>query len=170
MPYKIRKLPLQNLYRVYNADTGEIHAKATSLENAKKQVKLLYMIENNVPLESQGMQMTNMKIGSSIQTNKKQELNKYSDINRVMMNAKRYFKNEDFTIAISTRKTKKFMILNPQTNKWVHFGQMGMQDATRHQDDERRLRYIKRASKLPGNWKADKYSPNNLSLWILWGA
>lgn len=164
MPIKIRKLPLQNLYRVYNADTGEIHAKATSLENAKKQVKLLHMVDAGVPLRQQGGKLKNEI------PNKKQELEKYSDINRVMMNAKRYFKNEDFTIAPSTRKTKKFMILNPQTNKWVHFGQMGMQDATRHQDDERRLRYIKRASKLPGNWKADKYSPNNLSLWILWGA
>jgi hypothetical protein len=122
------------------------------------------MVDAGVPLRQQGGKLKNEI------PNKKQELDKYSDINRVMMNAKRYFKNEDFTIAISTRKTKKFMVLNPHTNKWVHFGQMGMQDFTRHQDDERRLRYIKRASKLPGNWKDDKYSPNNLSMWILWGA
>ena len=45
MPYKIRKLPNKILYRVYNSDTGEIHANATSLVNAKKQVRLLYMLE-----------------------------------------------------------------------------------------------------------------------------
>jgi hypothetical protein len=44
MPYSIRKLPNQNLYRVYNKETNKIHSYATSLENAKKQVKLLYTI------------------------------------------------------------------------------------------------------------------------------
>lgn len=45
MPYKIRKLPNKNLYRVYNSETGEIHANGTSKQNAEKQVRLLYMIE-----------------------------------------------------------------------------------------------------------------------------
>jgi hypothetical protein len=26
------------------------------------------------------------------------------------------------------------MILNPNTNKWVHFGQLGYQDFTKHND------------------------------------
>ena len=34
MPIKIRKLPNKQLYRVYNADTGEIYAKATTNEKA----------------------------------------------------------------------------------------------------------------------------------------
>jgi DNA adenine methylase len=41
MPYSIRKLPNQDLYRVYNTGTKEIHSYATTLENAKKQVNLL---------------------------------------------------------------------------------------------------------------------------------
>jgi len=45
MPYKIRKLPNKNKYRVYNSDTGVIHAHSTTLENAKSQLRLLYMIE-----------------------------------------------------------------------------------------------------------------------------
>jgi hypothetical protein len=40
------------------------------------------------------------------------------------------------------------MILNPNTNKWVHFGQIGFEDFTYHKDEERRLRYLKRATKL----------------------
>jgi len=51
MPYKIRKLPKQNLYRVYNADTGVIHSYATTKENATKQVKLLHMVDAGMPLK-----------------------------------------------------------------------------------------------------------------------
>ena len=50
MPYKYRKLPKQNLYRVYNTETKEIHSYGTTLENAKKQIKLLHMIDADVPL------------------------------------------------------------------------------------------------------------------------
>jgi hypothetical protein len=46
MPYKYRKLPNSTLYRVYNADTKKVYAKATTLENAVKQIKFLHMIEN----------------------------------------------------------------------------------------------------------------------------
>jgi hypothetical protein len=51
MPYSIRKLPKKDLYRVYNTKTKEIHSYGTSLENAKKQVKLLHMIDAGVPLK-----------------------------------------------------------------------------------------------------------------------
>jgi hypothetical protein len=46
MPYGIRKLPNKQLYRVYNKDTKKVHAEATTLDNAKKQVRLLYSLEN----------------------------------------------------------------------------------------------------------------------------
>ena len=46
MPYKIRKLPNKNLYKVVDIETGEIMSKGTSLENAEKQVKFLYAIKN----------------------------------------------------------------------------------------------------------------------------
>ena len=45
MPYKIRKLP-SGLYRVRSANTGEIKSKATTLDKAKKQIKLLYALNN----------------------------------------------------------------------------------------------------------------------------
>ena len=45
MPYKIRKLPNKNLYRVYNSDTGAIHAYGTSKKNAERQVRLMYMMD-----------------------------------------------------------------------------------------------------------------------------
>lgn len=45
MPYGLRKLPDKDLYRVFNKDTGEIHAKETTKGNALKQIRLLYMLE-----------------------------------------------------------------------------------------------------------------------------
>ena len=45
MPYNIRKLPNQDLYRVYNKDTKSVHSYSTTLENAKKQVALLEEIK-----------------------------------------------------------------------------------------------------------------------------
>ena len=51
MPYNFRKLPNQNLYRVYNSKTKEIHSYGTTLENAKKQIKLLNMVDAGVPLK-----------------------------------------------------------------------------------------------------------------------
>lgn len=46
MPYAIRKIKNKNEYSVKNTKTGIVHAKATSLANAKKQVRLLYMVDN----------------------------------------------------------------------------------------------------------------------------
>lgn len=46
MPYTIRKLPNKNLYRLRNIDTGKVHAKGTTLENAKKQMRLLNAIDH----------------------------------------------------------------------------------------------------------------------------
>ena len=67
----------------------------------------------------------------------------------------------------STRKDKKYRIKEP-SGKWVHFGQMGYEDYTKHHDKVRRKRYLARSTKIRGNWKKNPYSPNNLSIHILW--
>lgn len=59
------------------------------------------------------------------------------------------------------------MVQDPD-NKWVHFGQMGYEDYTKHKDDNRRKNYLKRSSNISGKWKSNKYSPNNLSIHLLW--
>jgi hypothetical protein len=46
MPLAIRKIKNKNLYSVKNIETGKTHAKATSLQKAKRQVKLLNMIDS----------------------------------------------------------------------------------------------------------------------------
>ena len=92
------------------------------------------------------------------------ELNKYSDFKTVNDNAKRLYGKEVF---VSTRKNKKFMIMNDD-KKWIHFGQLGYEDFTKHLDEQRRELYVKRASKLKGQWKENIYSPNLLSIVLLW--
>lgn len=46
MPYSIRKVRNQECYRVKNKNNGKIHAKCSTRENAIKQVRLLYAIDN----------------------------------------------------------------------------------------------------------------------------
>ena len=60
------------------------------------------------------------------------------------------------------------MLLNPETNKFVHFGSLAYEDFTKHQDLQRQKNYIKRATHIKGNWRTDKYSPNHLSMYLLW--
>jgi len=68
----------------------------------------------------------------------------------------------------SNLENKKYFIINPEDNRKVYFGAMGYQDYTKHRDDYIRYKYLKRAFNILGNWKSDEYSPNNLSIHILW--
>ncbi len=99
--------------------------------------------------------------------NKRSELKKYSNIDIAQKKAYEYL-GVDANLFISPLKTKKFRIYDPNNNKWVDFGAMGYQDYTKHEDEERRERYLKRATKIKGNWQDNPYSANNLSINILW--
>ena len=70
-------------------------------------------------------------------------------------------------VLISSKTDKKYMINTPD-NHIVHFGQMGYSDFTKTKDKTKRENYLKRATKIKGNWKANKYSPNNLAIHLLW--
>ena len=101
-------------------------------------------------------------------------LSDYSDPEIVLYRAKFYF-GEDVKLLQSTRKTKKYMIYNPYNNKFIHFGAMGYLDFTKYVQlydikiaNEHRIRYLKRALKIKGNWMDNPYSPNFLSILLLW--
>ena len=83
-------------------------------------------------------------------------------------NAVKYL-GEDVVFKVSNQKNKKFMVLNPETNKFIHFGALNYEDFTKHQDPNRRDNYLKRTANIKGDWKDDKYSANNLARNILWG-
>ena len=68
----------------------------------------------------------------------------------------------------SNTKNKKYYIVSPLENKIINFGQMGYEDYTKHNDDLRRSNYLNRTSKIRGDWRQNKYSPNSLSRNLLW--
>jgi len=94
------------------------------------------------------------------------ELILYSNPSRVSKNALDYF-GKNVPIYISNKPTKKYMVKNPE-GKYVHFGEMGFQDFTRHMDKSRRDRYLRRSMNISGKWYENPYSPNNLSIHLLW--
>jgi len=93
-------------------------------------------------------------------------LTKYSNPIQAQKMALKYIKTAK--LLPSTRRQKKYMILDPKTNRYVHFGQMGYQDYTKHHDKLRRKNYRSRATRIKGDWRNNKYSPNNLAIHILW--
>jgi hypothetical protein len=97
-----------------------------------------------------------------------EELLKYSNPKIAQKKAFQYLGKNAF-LQPSKNNSKKYAIYNPIENKWVNFGQMGYEDFTKHKDPERRERYLKRATNMRGSWEDNKYSPNNLSLYITWG-
>jgi len=94
-------------------------------------------------------------------------IEQFSNPKVVYEKAKKYL-GQDVMIKLSDRPEKKYMVLNPHTQKWVYFGQMGYEDFTKHRDLFRRDNYLRRTENMRGNWKSNKYSPNNLSRNILW--
>jgi hypothetical protein len=95
-----------------------------------------------------------------------------SDPKKVLINLIKYcnkYKLIQPEIYISTNKIKKYMILNPYNNfKPVQFGSINHEDFTKHNDEQRRENYLRRASKIKGDWKNNPFSPNNLSINLLW--
>ena len=82
-------------------------------------------------------------------------------------------------IFLSDKKGRKLYYLSPDDKK-VYFGNADYNDFFIYQIMEHhhiiptdsslkyRERYLKRASKIQGDWKSDRYSPNNLAMNILW--
>lgn len=64
----------------------------------------------------------------------------------------------------STRKDKKFMVINPEGKK-VHFGQKGYEDFHIHKDLIRRDRFRTRNARWSN---AAKWTPAHLAYYVLW--
>jgi hypothetical protein len=88
----------------------------------------------------------------------KEKLNEYLKKNNI---------NNEINLYMSNRKNKKYMIMNT-LGKVIHFGDINFSDHTKHKDDLRREKYLKRAMNIKGNWKDNIFSPNSLSINLLW--
>jgi len=97
---------------------------------------------------------------------KKIAIRKYSNPTQVYRLAKKYM-GKTAKIGLSTKKEKKYMVTTPD-GKIVHFGQMGYEDFTKHKNKTRRKNYLTRARRIKGDWKKNRYSPNNLAIHLLW--
>jgi hypothetical protein len=98
--------------------------------------------------------------------NSKKLIRRYSNPTKVYRLAKKYL-GKTAKIGLSTKKEKKYMVTTPHGNI-VHFGQMGYEDYTKHKDKTRRKNYLTRSRNIKGDWKKNKYSPNNLAIHLLW--
>ena len=95
------------------------------------------------------------------------ELFQFSNPKLAQHKLREYLDDKNAILYKSTNKNKKYMIIYPN-DKRVHFGQIGFADFTKHGDEKRRQNYLKRTENIRGDWKENKYSPNNLSRNILW--
>ena len=91
----------------------------------------------------------------------KEGIEKYSNPKLVQKKAKQY----GIDVVYSPRKNKKYRIVNPETNEYVDFGFFGMEDYTRHLNENRRRLFRLRNRKWAD---APKYSASWLSYYLLW--
>ena len=84
----------------------------------------------------------------------------------VLKQLKKYYGNE-IDLYLSSSKIKKYMVFD-ENDKKIHFGSIIHEDYTKHKNTKRRLNYLKRASNINGKWKQNPFSPNMLSIILLW--
>ena len=84
----------------------------------------------------------------------------------VLKQLEKYY-GDEVDLYLSTSKNKKYMVFSEQGKK-IHFGSIIHEDYTKHKDKKRRLNYLKRASNIKGNWRQNPFSPNMLSIILLW--
>jgi hypothetical protein len=96
----------------------------------------------------------------SNQIKKFHQVQEYSDPKIVFQKAKKM----GYNINVSTRKDKKYMVETPE-RKMVHFGAMGYEDFSLHQDNKRKKSFQNRNRRWAD---ADPYSASFLSYNLLW--
>jgi len=93
------------------------------------------------------------------------DINKVSNPAIVRKKFANYKGNDDAILKLSEKPDKKYKVIH--NGKTTHFGSK-LEDFTKHKDPERRKAYLARSGGIKGNWRADKYSANNLSRNLLW--
>lgn len=126
--------------------------------NLKEQIKLKQKIkgESNLP-----------KFKELIPANKIEkddELYLYSNPKIAQKMAYKYL-GKTAKLYKSTNPKKKYMILNPNNNKYIHFGQMGFDDFTKHKDMIRMIKFKNRNKKWAD---AKPYTAAHSSFYFLW--
>ncbi len=92
-------------------------------------------------------------------------INEISNPAKVKANFRKYKGNDDAKLELSEKKDKKYKVIID--GKAIHFGST-MPDFTKTQNEQKRQSYLARAKGIKGDWKANKYSKNNLAINLLW--
>lgn len=99
------------------------------------------------------------------------ELEKISDPAEVKRRFEKYRGAAKATIEPSPRVDKKYMIrvaaAGGVRGRVVHIGST-LADFTKHADEAKRKSYLARSAGIKGDWRDDKWSPNNLSRALMW--
>jgi len=94
-------------------------------------------------------------------------IKKVSNPDKALANTKKYL-GKNAALYPSEKTKYKYKVFNPNNNKFVYFGSMLYEDYLKHGDEIRKKNYLLRSGNIKGNWKDDKFSPNNLARNILW--
>ena len=164
LPKQAATTPIYSIYNKWGKGLDNACWKGYEAIGMKKKGKKL--VPNCVPV-TQGKGVVVSLGQPADKISEYDEVYKYSNPKIVQELAKKYL-GDGATIFRSTKKDKKYMVYNPNTEKWVHFGQLGYEDFTKHKDEKRRKNYLTRTANMRGDWKNDKYSANNLSRNLLW--
>ena len=81
-----------------------------------------------------------------------------------LLELKKKVSDEDIYNAIQRMKNKKYMIYDPEKDKYIHFGST-MEDYTKHQDQQRRINFLIRNQRWA---EADMYTSAYASYYLLW--
>ena len=100
-------------------------------------------------------------------------INNVSNPKKVYQNLINYLKLNkldinNYTLFLSSKINKKYMLYDKLNNKYIHFGDIRYEDFTKNNDKIRQNNYLNRAQNIKGNWKINPLSPNNLSINLLW--
>jgi len=99
------------------------------------------------------------------------DLLKISDPVEVKRRFEKYRGTAKAEISVSPRIDKKYMIrvaaADGVRGRIVHIGST-MPDFTKTADEVKRKSYLARSAGIRGDWRDDKWSPNNLARALLW--
>ena len=177
MPFFIKKF--KNGYKVCKRDEPKkcFSKKPIPLKNAEKQIRAIGMSEG-----LKGGYCRCRDYCPCLEGTGKKELNKLLDKNNINFDeylsiAKKIAKKKGYNpdlLTISNMKSKKLNYNGTNfgssiNNDFIIYSLMAKNgEITKEEAKEHRRRYLARATKIEGDWKKNKESPNSLAVRILW--
>jgi len=153
-----------------NTDKLHLNIIKKNIKNIDKKVDKLeeedFISFRDSVLKNRRFSAKKIPLIKATKVKKTDKIYKYSNPKQVQKMASKYIKG--LKVYRSNKKDKKYMVLDPKKNKWIHFGQIPYEDFTKHKDLKRRKNYLTRTASMKGNWKSNKYSANNLARKLLW--